>query len=76
VIAGSKTGFSNLPPPASSFAQGIAVSRLSGDIFVANPSSNSILVFAANASGNISPIQTIAGSATQLDVPLNIALEE
>jgi len=75
LISGSNTRLSTVPPSAS-FAEGIAVSRRSGQIFVANPSTNSILVFAANANGNIAPIQTIAGSATGLNAPLNLTLEE
>jgi hypothetical protein len=76
LISGSNTGFSVLPPPFSSFAEGIAVSDQSGQIFVANPSTNALLIFAANASGNIAPIRTIAGNATGLSAPLNIALWE
>jgi len=76
MISGPNTGLRALPPSASSFAEGIAVSARSGQTFVANPSTNSILVFAANANGNIAPIQTIAGSATGLNVPLNLTLEE
>ena len=76
LISGSNTGFSVLPPPFSSFAEGLAVSRQSGQIFVANPSTNALLIFAANANGNIAPIRTIAGNATGLSDPLNIALRE
>jgi hypothetical protein len=71
-ISGSNTGLSD----GGGFEFGIAVSKTSGDIFVSNPASNAILVFAANATGNAAPIQTIAGSATQLSEPLGIALAE
>jgi hypothetical protein len=41
---------------------------------VSNPGSNAILGFAANATGNVAPIQTIAGSATGLADPLGLAV--
>lgn len=53
-----------------------AVSKASGEIFVSNPDSNAILGFAATASGNVAPIQTIAGSATRLADPLGLAVTE
>ncbi len=71
-ISGSNTGLND----ADGFNFGLAVSKTSGDIFVSNPGSNEILVFAANASGNVAPIQTIAGSATELSVPLGVAVTE
>jgi hypothetical protein len=71
-ISGSNTGLSD----GGGFEFGIAVSKTSGDIFASNPASNAILVFAANATGNAAPIQTIAGSATQFSEPVGIALAE
>jgi hypothetical protein len=71
-IAGSNTGLDG----GNGFSFGLAVSKASGDIFVSNPASNAILVFAATASGNAAPIQTIAGSATKLSVPLGLAVTE
>jgi hypothetical protein len=71
-ISGSNTGLDG----GDGFNFGLAVSKTSGDIFVSNPASNAILVFAATASGNAAPIQTIAGSATKLSVPLGIAVTE
>src|SRR5580704_1763652 len=71
-IAGSNTGLDG----GNGFSFGLAVSNASGDIFVSNPASNAILVFAATASGNAAPIQTIAGSATKLSVPLGLAVTE
>jgi len=71
-ISGSKTGLNG----GNGFSFGIAVSKASGEIFVSNPGSNAILGFAANASGNSTPIQTIAGSATQLSNPLGLAVTE
>ena len=71
-ISGSNTGLSD----GGGFKFGLAVSQTSGDIFVSNPVSNSILVFAANATGNVAPIQTIAGSATKLSEPVGVALAE
>jgi hypothetical protein len=71
-ISGSKTG----PAGGNGFSFGLAVSKSSGEIFVSNPGTNAILGFAANASGNVAPIQTIAGSATRLSDPLGVALAE
>jgi hypothetical protein len=71
-ISGSKTGLGG----GNGFSFGIAVSKSSGEIFVSNPGTNAILGFAASASGNTAPIQTIAGSATRLSDPLGIALVE
>jgi hypothetical protein len=70
-IAGSKTGLNG----GNGFSFGLAVSK-SGEIFVSNPGSNAILGFAATASGNAAPIQTIAGSATGLGDPLGVAVTE
>jgi hypothetical protein len=71
-IAGSKTGLNG----GNGFSFGLAVSKTSGEIFVSNPGSNAILGFAATASGNVAPIQTIAGSATGLGDPLDLAVTE
>ena len=71
-ISGSNTGLGG----GNGFSFGLAVSKTSGDIFVSNPVSNAIFVFAADATGNVAPTQTIAGSATQLSEPLGIALAE
>ncbi|MGA8533686.1 MAG: hypothetical protein WB615_06225 [Candidatus Tumulicola sp.] len=71
-IAGSNTGLSG----GNGFSFGLAVSKRSGEIFVSNPGSNAILGFAATASGNVAPIQTIAGSATGLADPLGLAVTE
>jgi hypothetical protein len=71
-IAGSSTGLDG----ANGFSFGLAVSKMSGEIFVSNPGSNAILGFAATASGNVAPIQTIAGGATMLSDPLGITVTE
>jgi hypothetical protein len=71
-IAGSNTGLAG----GNGFSFGIAVSKASGEIFVSNPGSNAILGFASNATGNVAPIQTIAGSATKLSDPLGIVVTE
>jgi hypothetical protein len=71
-ISGSNTGLGG----GNGFSFGLAVSKMSGDIFVSNPASNAILVFAATASGNVAPIQTIAGSATGLSFPVGLAVTE
>jgi hypothetical protein len=71
-ISGSNTGLGG----GNGFSFGLAVSKASGEIFVSNPGSNAVLGFAANATGNVAPIQTIAGSATKLSDPLGIAVTE
>jgi hypothetical protein len=71
-ISGSNTGLGG----GNGFSFGVAVSKTSGEIFVSNPGSNAILGFAAHATGNTAPIQTIAGSATGLSDPLGLALAE
>ena len=71
-ISGSNTALGG----GNGFSFGLAVSKTSGDIFVSNPASNAILVFAATASGNVAPIQTIAGSATELSEPVGLAVTE
>ena len=71
-ISGSNTGLSD----GDGFESGLAVSKASGDIFASNPVSNAILVFAATASGNVAPIQTIAGSATELSEPVGLSVTE
>jgi hypothetical protein len=71
-ISGSNTGLSG----GNGFSFGLAVSKASGKIFVSNPGSNAILGFAATASGNVAPIQTIAGSATGLADPLGLVVTE
>jgi hypothetical protein len=71
-ISGSSTGLNG----GNGFSFGLAVSKTSGEIFVSNPGSNAILGFAATASGNVAPIQAIAGSATGLSDPLGLAVTE
>ena len=71
-ISGSNTGLSG----GNGFSFGLAVTKTSGEIFVSNPGTNAILGFAATASGNVAPIQTIAGSATGLGDPLGLAVTE
>jgi hypothetical protein len=71
-ISGSNTGLNG----GNGFSFGLAVSKASGEIFVSNPGTNAILGFAATASGNVAPIQTIAGSATGLADPLGLAVRE
>jgi len=69
-IGGSKTALHHV--------EGIAVDA-AGQIYVANlrdagTHGDSITVFAANASGNVAPVATIAGSHTGLNAPWSIAL--
>jgi len=60
-IAGVNTGL---------FPTGIALDG-AGNIYVANQ--GSITVYAAGASGNATPIATIAGVNTGLNVPVRLA---
>ncbi|MGA9943689.1 MAG: hypothetical protein WBE79_13410 [Candidatus Cybelea sp.] len=71
-ISGSNTGLSG----GNGFSFGLAVSKASAEIFVSNPGTNAILGFAASATGNIAPIQTIVGSATRLSDPLGLVVTE
>jgi hypothetical protein len=50
----------------------IAVSG--SNIYVANGSTNTVFVYSATSSGNAAPLQTIAGSNTQLDFPIGVAV--
>ena len=58
--------------------RGVAVVS-SGAIYVADPSAigigPAVLVFAANANGNVAPTSTIAGSATGLIAPTDVKLD-
>jgi sugar lactone lactonase YvrE len=47
----------------------------SGRIYVTNPSINTVSIYAANASGNVSPLAIIGGSETRLANPTRIALD-
>jgi hypothetical protein len=67
VIAGSST---NLDHPFD-----VAVGR-NGKIYVANPSNSSITVYAADSSGNATPLQTIIGSSTGLNGTSGIAVSD
>lgn len=69
-IAGSSTTLSKI--------RGIALD--SGQIYVTsyvglNAVSNSVLVFAANANGNVAPTRTISGSLAALGYPAGIAVD-
>lgn len=68
-IAGSNTGL-NLPAD-------VAVDS-NDNIYVSNTCGygcGAVTVYAADASGNVAPIQTISGSATELDGPIGIAVD-
>ncbi len=65
-IIGAATG---LVSPAA-----IAVDS-TGLLYVADPGSSSIRVFAAGASGNVAPIAVIAGPLTQLQTPTDIKID-
>src|SRR5439155_1156094 len=54
--------------------QGVALDG-AGNIYVTDAGSNSITVYAAGASGNATPMATIAGGNTGLDLPVGIALD-
>lgn len=47
----------------------------SGRIYVANSATNTVTVYAGNATGNVSPIAVIGGSNTGLGDPIGIALD-
>src|SRR6266516_477290 len=49
--------------------------RVTGKLYVANYSGNNITVYAAGASGNVTPTATIAGGNTGLANPQGIALD-
>ncbi len=71
-IAGSNTGL------ASPF--GIAIDRATQDIYVSNKfggsgGGGSITIYSHGANGNVTPTATIAGSNTQLNEPLSLALD-
>src|SRR6266581_3396605 len=68
-IAGSNTGLNGPFGP-----YGIALDG-GGNIYVTSPSLNSIMVYAAGASGNATPTATIAGGNTGLSFPTGIAFD-
>ena len=47
----------------------------SGRIYVANPATNTVTVYASNAGGNVPPIAVIGGANTMLSNPNGIALD-
>jgi 6-phosphogluconolactonase (cycloisomerase 2 family) len=70
-ILGSKTGLNG--------PVGIALDA-SGNIYIANKAlgiqgNESVTVYAAGSTGNVAPIQTIAGTSTGLDNPIQLALD-
>jgi len=58
--------------PTSSY--GIALDA-TGRLYVANSATNSITVYAAAATGNVTPMATIAGSNTGLHLPTGITVD-
>lgn len=81
--AGATGGTTNVPPvqTLTGSALNVNLSQLStlpialysGQLIVANGTTNSILVYPASASGSQPPAQTITGAATQLAGPIAIA---
>jgi DNA-binding beta-propeller fold protein YncE len=72
VISGDSTGL-NWP-------QGVAVDPINNEIFVlnidfANPLANSILIYRRTSEGDVAPVRTITGGATELDEPWGIAID-
>ena len=67
VIGGPKTHL-NWP-------SGLAVDAERDELYVANDSGNSILVFRASASGDIAPIRTIEGPRTGIKNPTGLFLD-
>lgn len=60
----------NVKSTAFSFPRGVTVDA-SGKIYVTDFSNGSVFVFAANANGNSTPIQTIKGTKTKLSNELD-----
>ena len=67
-IAGQKTTLSRT-------MHDIRYDAIHDEIFVGNPFSQAILVFAGGANGEEAPIRTIQGPSTQLQVPDNIEID-
>jgi hypothetical protein len=67
IIAGSQTLLGNV--------NGVVVDS-SGEIFVVNTDTNSILGFLPGSSGNVGPNVVISGSNTQMATPIGLALDE
>jgi hypothetical protein len=61
--------------PDMIFPAGIARDG-NGNIYVTNPSTNTISVYSADATGNVSPVEIIGGSKTRLANPTGIALDQ
>ena len=55
---------------------GIAIDPDNGDIYIANDTTHSILVFDADASGDVAPSRVIIGSNTGLQNPTGLALDK
>jgi serine/threonine protein kinase, bacterial len=68
------------PEPQDGYNKATAVSiASSGEIYVANGGvggNSDILVYAADASGNATPLQTISGAATSLDGPIGLTVNK
>ena len=54
---------------------GIALNLERGELYVANDAGDSILVFDANAEGNVEPRRVLAGARTGLKNPTGLALD-
>jgi DNA-binding beta-propeller fold protein YncE len=67
VIQGPKT---QLNWPA-----GIVIDEQKRELFVANDTGNAVLVFSANASGDVAPIRVIQGPDADLDAPGGVFLD-
>ncbi|HYB89647.1 MAG TPA: SBBP repeat-containing protein [Candidatus Binataceae bacterium] len=72
-------GSSGDVPPIAVTTDMIAPSGIardaSGRIYVTNSATNTITIYAANASGNVAPVAVIGGSSTRLANPTGIALD-
>ena len=53
----------------------LAVHPDRGEIFVANDTGNSVIVFPIDASGNVAPIRVLKGPRTMIKNPTGIALD-
>ena len=54
---------------------GVAVDEERGELYVANDTGNSVLVFRSDAVGDVPPIRVLKGSKTALDSPTSLFLD-
>ncbi len=57
------------------YPKGIAIDPINGDIYVAKPLDNSIIIYGPSASAKDAPVARIEGSNTGLNAPTGVALD-